>query len=76
MESALAVANYFIKKGIDTKKSVSPMKLQKLVYFAHGWRLALYNSPLIDEAIQAWQYGPVIPGIYHEFKHYGNRDIL
>jgi len=75
MEKALAVANYFIKKGLADGKEVSPMKLQKLVYFAHGWHLALYDEPLIDEAIQAWQYGPVVPSIYHEFKLAGNGPI-
>jgi uncharacterized phage-associated protein len=75
MEKALAVANYFIEKGIQDRKPVSPMKLQKLIYFSHGWCLALYDTPLIDEAVQAWPYGPVIPSVYHEFKHYGNKEI-
>jgi uncharacterized phage-associated protein len=75
MERAMAVANYFIRRGMKDGKSITPMKLQKLVYFAHGWHLALFNEPLIDEAIQVWQYGPVVPTIYHEFKHLGNKDI-
>lgn len=46
------------------------MKVLKLVYFAHGWHLALTNRPLIDEAVEAWQFGPVVPSIYHRFKKY------
>ena len=68
---AKAVANYFLAKS----NQLSSMKLQKLVYFAHGWHLALYDTPLIDECIQAWHYGPVIETLYHEFKRFGNDPI-
>jgi uncharacterized phage-associated protein len=75
MESPLAVANYFIQKSFDTGKELTPMKLVKLVYIAHGWHLALTDEPLINEAIQAWKYGPVINSVYHRFKKYGNTQI-
>ena len=51
------------------------MKLLKLVYFAHGWCLALTGKPLINEPVQAWKFGPVIPGLYHALKSYGNNPI-
>jgi uncharacterized phage-associated protein len=51
------------------------MKLQKLVFYAHGWHLGLQHAPLIDEQVEAWQYGPVIPSIYHSFKQYGTEPI-
>lgn len=69
-----AIANYFIDVASNSG-GVSPMKLQKLVYFAHGWHFALYDEALLDEQIEAWQYGPVISTLYHEFKDYGNRPI-
>lgn len=47
------------------------MKLQKLLYFAHGWHLALTSKPLISETIQAWNYGPVVESLYHDLKGYG-----
>lgn len=75
MENPLAVANYFIQKSFDTGKELTPMKLVKLVYIAHGWHLALTDKPLINEAIQAWKYGPVINSLYHKFKPYGNEQI-
>ncbi|WP_303996262.1 Panacea domain-containing protein [Desulfovibrio piger] len=71
MEKALAVANAIIKIANDAKKPPTQMKLQKLLYFAHGWFLALYGKPLLDETFQAWKYGPVVPSVYHEFKDYG-----
>ena len=73
MWSAKAVANEFI--NIAGKQTLSPMKLQKLVYFAHGWYLALTGEPLIQECVEAWQFGPVIPELYSEFKHYGSGGV-
>ena len=51
------------------------MKLQKLVYFAHGWHLAYGEGPLIPDEIEAWNYGPVIESLYRELKHYGSGEI-
>ncbi|WP_366513810.1 type II toxin-antitoxin system antitoxin SocA domain-containing protein [Planktotalea sp.] len=45
------------------------MKLQKLVYIAYGWHLALSGKKLFTEEIEAWKHGPVVPSLYHEFKH-------
>ena len=74
--SARAVANKFI--GLAKKDGItdlSPMKLQKLVYYAHGWLLANTGKPLINEEIQAWTYGPVVPDIFNEFRSFGNSHI-
>jgi uncharacterized phage-associated protein len=73
--TAAAIANYFLEKAKRDGTSLDPMKIQKLVYFAHGWNLALRNEPLIKERIEAWEYGPVIPPLYHQFKHFGNGPI-
>jgi uncharacterized phage-associated protein len=70
-----AVANYFIERAKEDGVPVSPLKLQKLVFFAHGWNLALINAPLIRESVQAWKFGPVVPSLYHEFKDFGNDPI-
>lgn len=73
--SPLAIANYFLRKGHRAGRDIDPMKIQKLVYFAHGWSLAIYGKPLIDERVDAWAYGPVIPSLYHEFKRFGREPI-
>lgn len=70
-----AVANFFLTLAKERGVKLSPMKLQKLAYFAHGWHLAFTNQPLIDEKVEAWQYGPVIPSLYHEFSNYGAGNI-
>ena len=70
-----AIANEFLRIAKGEGKPLTPMQLLKLVFFAHGWHLALTGKPLIDEPVQAWDYGPVIPSLYHEFKKYGNNAI-
>lgn len=75
MYTATAIANFFIGKGMQDDKPVDQMKVQKLVYFAHGWHLAIAGKPLLNEAIEAWRFGPVIPSLYHSLKYSGNQSI-
>ncbi|HWJ25663.1 MAG TPA: type II toxin-antitoxin system antitoxin SocA domain-containing protein, partial [Flavisolibacter sp.] len=74
-QNPIAVANYFIKKANDEGIELTLMKLVKLVYIAHGWHLALKDNELIDEAVQAWKYGPVVPSVYQVFKRFGNAQV-
>ncbi|MCK8664872.1 DUF4065 domain-containing protein [Pseudomonas azerbaijanoccidens] len=55
-------------------ESPSPMKLQKLCYYAQGYLLA-QEKELFSEDFQAWQHGPVIPSLYVEYKDYGWKSI-
>lgn len=58
-------SEYFYSAG----ENVSNLTLQKLMYYAVGWSLALENKELIkDEDIQAWEHGPVFPSIYRTYK--------
>jgi uncharacterized phage-associated protein len=75
MYDAIAIANYFIEKSLATGKRLTPMQLVKLVYIAHGWYLARTGKPLLADAVQAWQFGPVIPTLYHEFKQFRDGQI-
>ena len=72
----LAVANFLLElaqtKGVG---DITPMKLQKLVYYANGWNLGATDEPLIHEQVEAWRYGPVIETIYCAAKQYGNQPI-
>lgn len=73
--SPKSIANFFLDLAASKGEALSPMKLQKLVYYAHGWYAGYTSKPLIDEAVEAWQYGPVIPSLYHEFKQFGSAPI-
>lgn len=72
---AKAVANEFLKKAKESGDELNPMQIQKLVYIAHGWSLVILKKPLIKDRIEAWDYGPVIPSLYHEFKKFGSGPI-
>ncbi|ELQ6036663.1 Panacea domain-containing protein [Cronobacter dublinensis] len=74
--SATAVANAFIEKATRGELSeLTPMKLQKLLFYVQSWHLKLYNEPLFDDFFAKWRYGPVIPSLYHEVKGYGSKPI-
>lgn len=75
MYSSIIIANEFLVLSFDDNDLVSPMKLLKLVYIAHGWNLAVYDKKLINEEVQAWKYGPVIRSLYDQVKEYGNTKI-
>lgn len=67
---AKLIANQFLEFGKQENNPVDPMKIQKLVYLAHGWNLALYGVPLVSQPIEAWRYGPVISDLYQEFRDF------
>jgi uncharacterized phage-associated protein len=68
MHDALAIANEFLKLNGGP---MNQMKLQKLVYMAHGWNLAINNAPLVRNAFEAWDGGPVVRTIWNHFRdHY------
>jgi len=73
--SASEVAKYFIWKASCDGKSITNKKLQKLLYYAQAWYLALKNKPLFTEDIQAWVHGPAIPSIYEQYKKFGYENI-
>lgn len=72
---AKAIANLFIDIAQNNGSNLDQMKLQKLVYITHGWYLAITGQPLITDDIEAWQYGPVIPSLYSEFRNCGRSVI-
>ncbi len=69
------VATYFLLSAKKEDKKISNEKLQKLVYYAQAWTLALTEKPLFSEEIEAWIHGPVIPSLFRQFKKYGDKPI-
>lgn len=73
---SLSVAQYLLERcKAHGDGSVTPMQLLKLVYIAHGYMLGKYGRPLLNEPVQAWQYGPVVPSVYHAVKDYQSAPV-
>ena len=53
--------------GDDAVPDITPLKLQKLLYYCQGYSLGLYGEPLFMEPIEAWYHGPVVRSIYNKF---------
>jgi len=76
MTTASNVAKYFLTlSDPDEGDFISNLKLQKLVYYAQGFALAMLGRPLFNEEIQAWAHGPVVESLYHEYKSNGSAGI-
>jgi len=69
------VAKYFLLKAKEDGDLVSPLKIQKLVYYAYAWYLVHKNKKLFNEGIEAWPNGPVVPSLYKQLKKYGSSPI-
>ena len=54
----------------EALEEVTPLMLQKLLYFVQGIYLALYDRPLLEEDCEAWIHGPVYPKVYNLFRDF------
>lgn len=66
-----SIANFFLSiVDRESGSSITPLKLQKILYYAQGYYLAKENRPLFKEDFEAWAHGPANPGIYDKYKDY------
>lgn len=72
---AMDVAKYVIYYCIEHDIPISNLKLQKLLYFIQAIYLVQLKVPCFNDEIQAWDFGPVVPNVYHKFKQYGAGNI-
>lgn len=49
---------------------ITPLALQKLLYFIQGIYMVLYETALYDEDCEAWVHGPVYAEVYNMFKNF------
>jgi len=75
MYDARNVANEFLRQAKEKGTTLTNMELQKLVYVAHGYSLAILGRPLIKQCVEAWRYGPVIPDLYHALRQYRSGNV-
>ncbi len=75
MYDALDIAAYVIKQCHKKETTISNLKLQKILYFIQAEFLVKKGVPCFNQAIEAWDFGPVVPEVYHKFKVYGGAAI-
>jgi len=70
MTTANNVADWFLSR-IDGNRgdTISPLKIQKLIYYAQAWHFTLFNAPIFEENFEAWQHGPVVRSVFDRFRH-------
>lgn len=72
VRSAQDITNYFVELASKSEENdLTNLKLQKLLYYAQGKYLADNDKPLFKEAIEAWDFGPVVRSIYNTYKYCG-----
>lgn len=61
------VTRYMLSRSVD----ITPLALQKMLYYAQAFFQALFEKPLFNDACQAWAYGPVYPDVYYKYREFG-----
>lgn len=75
--TAITISKFFL-----SKRCLTPKKIQKLVYYAYAWFIALNNQSadeidniLFNEQPQAWIHGPVFPSLYTTYKEFNWNEV-
>lgn len=76
MTTVQDVAHYFLDiQDEEAGELITNLKLQKLVYYAQGFHLAMFDQPLFTDQIKAWAHGPVVPQLWHDYKDCGSSPL-
>lgn len=79
MDAAIQLENLFSVSGkmlraisyvFESLEEVTPLMLQKLLYFIQGISYARNGRPMFSENCQAWVHGPVYPEVYDMFRDF------
>lgn len=79
--SAIDIANRLLNRasleaGVAGCELMSHMRLQKMLYYEQGYHLAAFGTPLFEDRVEAWLYGPVVPSVYDVFKRSGRGGLM
>ena len=69
------VINFIILYSEESQDPLTNMRLNKFLYFAQGHSFKVLGRPLFNDDFKAWEYGPVIPEVYHQYRDYGKGPI-
>ena len=75
--SVFQIADWFL-----SQESMTPKKIQKMVYYAYAWTLTIMNDSvdnlkfrLFTDPIEAWVHGPVVKKLYDRYSNFGYNEI-
>lgn len=74
--NAQQLAHYVVDKCTRDGHPVSNLQLQKIMYFLQCVYCSATGALLFPEEFEAWPYGPVLSGVYHEYSLHGGRLIF
>ena len=57
------------KRAQEAEQKITHLQVQKLIYYAHAWMLGIFHEPLIEDEVEVWRYGPVVPSVYYCLSH-------
>lgn len=75
MYSAMDIATYIICTYWNNGRTITNLKLQKVLYYIQGYSLSRCGVPAFYEEIYRWSYGPVVPKVYYEYSSHRARPI-
>ncbi len=64
------IAEYILFTFQSDFHQITPMKLQKLLYYVKAWSLVA-EIPVFPDSFYKWEYGPVNKSIYASYKKFG-----
>lgn len=69
--TANGVADYLLWFAKEHGDVLTPLKLQKLMFYADAWHMVLHDGEeLVPQLFEAWVHGPVLRDIYFRFNQY------
>ena len=72
------IINWYHDCNIHIGSGMSPItnwRLNKLLYFLQGEYLNKTGKRFLKDEFYAWEYGPVIPGVYYTYQMYASSEL-
>ena len=75
MYEARKICNFLIAQSHAYSSELTNLRINKLLYFIHGWGLTSRREGFVRNHFLAWDFGPVVRPVFDAFKIYDNGKI-
>ena len=75
MYSSTMIANNILSRLFGDKVYITPMKLQRILYFTAAEYQKATHKPLLEEPFSTWACGPVAYSVYNKFCSFNKHPI-